>query len=241
MPRPFRQRERRDDAGRRPGLEREHGAARRVGGGHDPARGLHDRQRGADLPRVEPAADVLDVALHQRPHVGVDGGGGAALVFLLLSQDLARERDREVGQLGAEDLSHTLLVLGASVCVEQADRDGLDAQLAQSLRELPDLVVPQRPEHLPAGAHPLVHLEAQLALDERRRLRPEEVVQVRHAHAAQLEHVAEPSGRQERRPGAAALEDGVRRDGGAVHDLFEACGFAVAEELADPRDDRVVV
>ena len=42
----------------------------------------------------------------------------------------------------------------------------------------------------PVCEHPLADIEAEAALDERRRLGPERVVEVRHAHAPQLEHVA---------------------------------------------------
>ena len=92
----------------------------------------------------------------------------------------------------------------------------------------------------PVGAHALVQLEAQAALDERRRLRPEEVVEVRHAHAPQLEHVAEALRRHERRARAAALEHRVRRHRRAVHDLLELAA-PVAEQLGDAVDDGHVV
>ena len=87
--------ERRDDAGGRARLERVDGPRGRVRGGHRAARGLQHRERRRDAGGVEPAAQVGDVAAHQRRDVGVDDGGRGALVLLLLARDLARERDRD--------------------------------------------------------------------------------------------------------------------------------------------------
>ena len=220
IPSRLRHAERRDDARRRPRLEREDGTQLRVVGGHHAARRLHDRERCVLQPDpVEAGADAVDVRRHQRTHVGVDHRRRRALVLALLAQDLARERDRRLGKLLGEDLADALLVLGVEVGVEEADRDGVDAELPQAAGEHAHLVVVQRLDDGAVGGHPLGDLEAQPALDERRRLRPEEVVHVRDPQPAQLEDVAEVLGRDERGLGPEALEDGVRGDGRAVHDL----------------------
>ncbi len=87
--------ERRDDARGRARLERVDGPRGRVRGGHRAARRLQHRERRRDAGRVEPAAEVGDVAPHQRRDVGVDDRRRGALVLLLLAHDLARERDRD--------------------------------------------------------------------------------------------------------------------------------------------------
>jgi hypothetical protein len=125
-----------------------------------------------------------------------------------------------------------------AVGVQQADRDRLDLELAQPRRDRSNLLLGKRAEHLALRAHALVQLEAQAALDERRRLRPEQVVEVRHAHAAELQHVAEALRRHERRARAAALQHRVRRHRRAVHELLER---AVAEQPRDAVDDGHVV
>ena len=86
--------------------------------------------------------------------------------------------------------------------------------------------------------HALVDLEPEPPRDERLGLAPEVVVQVRHPHPAQLEHVAEAPRRHDGRPCASLLEHGVRRDRRPVDHLGDGL---VAEDLADRLDDGAVV
>jgi hypothetical protein len=131
-------------------------------------------------------------------------------------------------------------VVGVEVRVEEADCDGLDSGFAQARRQDAALGLVQRAQHGAVGQDALVELEAEAALDEGRRLAPEEVVHVRDAKPAQLEHVPEPGRGDERGRAAAPLEDGVRRDGRAVDDLGD--GAAVVRcERTDGLDDRAVV
>src|SRR5206468_1314025 len=69
----------------------------------------------------------------------------------------------------------------------------------------------ERPLHLAAGSYPLVHLGAQVAFHQRRRLGPGEVVQPRHAQRADLEHVAEPARGDQPDPRPLQFQNGVRR------------------------------
>ena len=145
------------------------------------------------------------------------------------------------GQLLAQDLAEPLLVRRVQVRVQQADGDRLDVGLAQPRGER----AAPRPRRArcstsPSARHPLGDLEAEAPRDERRRLRPEVVVEVRHAHPPQLEHVAEALGRDERRPRAAALEHGVRGDGRPVHDALDRVAPSPASSR-DGVDDRAVV
>jgi hypothetical protein len=239
VPERARQRERCDDAGRRPRLERVDRPSRRLIGRHDPAGRLHDREPRLYEPRLhEPLLQVGDVAGHQRPDVGVDDGRRRPLVLLLLAQDLARERHRHGGQLRAQDRADAPLVLGMKVRVEQAHGDRLHLCVAESRGERDDLVVVERSRDPPVCEHPLGELEAQVPLDERRRLRPEVVVEVRHPHPPQLEHVAEALGRDHRRTRAAPLEHRVRRDRRPVHDLVHV---GERRERGGRLDDRAVV
>ena len=81
--------------------------------------------------RAEPAPQLVDVARHQRPDVRVDHRRRRALVLLLLAEDLRRERHGDARQLLAEDRAEPLLVRRMEVRVQQADRDRLDARVAQ--------------------------------------------------------------------------------------------------------------
>ena len=122
-------------------------------GGHHAAGRLHDRQRRRDAGSVEPAADARRRSAHQRPHVRVDDRRRGALVLALLAQDLARERDGDARQLLAQDRAEPLLVLRRPVGVEQADRDRLDAGVAQAPGDRARLVrVDRRAATLPSAA-----------------------------------------------------------------------------------------
>ncbi len=124
------------------------------------------------------------------------------------------------------------------MCVEQADGDGLDSGLREPNRQGSGFVLVERLDHGAVGGHSLGDLEAVAPRDERRRLRPEVVVEVRHPHPPQLEHVAEALGRHEREVRSTPLEHGVRRDGRPVH---HGTDRMAGRELADRRDDRAVV
>jgi hypothetical protein len=212
------ERERRDDAGSGAGLEDVDRALGRLRCRHHASRRLHDRE----IRFAESAPQAVEVRAHQRADVGVDDGRGRPLVLMLLAEDLRGERDRYVRQLGTEDLPEAALVRGVEVGVQQADANGLDHGLAKPGGDLARLVLVERALHGPVGQHPLADLETEASLDEGRRLAPEGVVQVRHAHAPQLEHVAEPGRGDERRTRSAVLQHGVRRHRRPVDDLVGA-------------------
>ena len=88
------------------------------------------------------------------------------------------------GSSSAQDRADPPLVLRVEVGVQEAHRDGVDAELAQAGGERAHLGLVERPHHGAVGGHPLGHLEAQAPLDERRRLAPEEVVHVRERGGA---------------------------------------------------------
>ena len=144
------------------------------------------------------------------------------------------------GELLAQDLAQPPLVGGMHVRVEQADRDRLGLGLAQPGGERARIGLLERREDLPARRHPLGDLEAEPPGDERGRLRPEVVVEMRHPHPAKLEHVAEALGRHERGPRAAPLQDSVRRHGRPVGDALDR-GAVGTGQLADRVDHRPVV
>ncbi len=124
--------------------------------------------------------------------------------------------------------------------VEKADRDRLRPGFPQPGGECAGIGLLERLEHLPARRHALGDLEAEPPGDERRRLRPEVVVEMRHPHPAKLEHVAEALGRHERGPGAAPLQDGVRRHGRPVGDALDRSAVGT-RQLADRVDHGPVV
>ena len=142
---------------------------------------------------------------HQRPHVGVDDRRRGALVLALLAQDLARERDvrlRAAPRPGSRRSAARARGRGRSGGsrrrrTRRPSRAGAPASARLSSSS-------SGPDDGAVRGDALVQLEAEVPLDERRRLAPEEVVHVRDAQPAQLEHVAEAGGRDERGRGCRA-------------------------------------
>ena len=119
----------------------------------------------------------------------------------------------------AEKLADGQLVPGKGIGVEEADGYGLHLFLFQFACQSAQLLLAQGNEDLAGGADALVDLEAQRALDEDFGLVEEQVVDLGRADAAQLEHVAEPPGGDQRGPRPLVLQYRVRRHRGAVGDL----------------------
>ena len=117
----------------------------------------------------------------------------------------------DAGQLAAQALGQRPLVPGVEVGEEQADRDRLAAARAHLLGQPLGLAVGQRLD-LALGPDPPGRLEAQLGLDQRRRLGGAEPVELGPLLAADLEQVGEALGRDQRGAGAAFLEQGVGAD-----------------------------
>src|SRR5437773_9940927 len=105
--------------------------------------------------------------------------------------------------------------------MKERNGDRLDLLRKQRVDRALGVARIQWPFDDPKGIDALVDHLAQVALDQRRGLGPADVVHARHAQRADLEHVAEPLGRDEAGPGTAVLEDRVRRDRGAVADLLD--------------------
>ena len=193
----------------------------------------------------ETALQGAQVPAHHRHHIGVDHGGRGALVLPDLGQDLGADAERQPRHAPLHDLLDPLLVHGIRVRVEEAYGEGLDALVEEPVESPVDLGGIEGNLDLSARVDPLPHLETQVALDERGRLLPRDVVEAGHAQAADLQRVAEARGGDE--PGARApqLEDGVGGHRGAVKHLAHVtAGEArVAEHLAEALDDgpRIVV
>ena len=101
---------------------------------------------------------------------------------------------------------------GVEVGEEQADRDRLGAAASRSSRPAARARPSPSGSSDALGPDPLVGLEAQLGLDQRRRLRGAEAVEVGAVLAADLEQVGEAAGGDQRRAGAAFLEQRVGPD-----------------------------
>src|SRR5262249_5862182 len=90
----------------------------------------------------------------------------------------------------------------SSAGVNKADSDRLYPLINELLDCARDIGLGQWPLHLAFGVDAFIDLDAQMALDERRRLGPRQVIEPRHPQGADLEHVAEAFCRDQ--PGARA-------------------------------------
>jgi hypothetical protein len=98
--------------------------------------------------------------------------------------------------------------------MEKADGDGFGVEL----RERPHL---EGLEHA-FGTHPLANADAALERHERLRMIGAQPVEVGACLATQVQHVLEPSRRNERRTRPLSFEKRVRRHGRSVREPFDA-------------------
>ena len=103
--------------------------------------------------------------------------------------------------------------------VDEADGDGVHALGQQPVHRSASILGIQRLLHVARRIDPLVHHGAQVALDERRRLLPREVVEPGHPQVADLQHVAEAARADQPGARALALQQRVAGDRGPVHHL----------------------
>ena len=159
-----------------------------------------------------------EVAAGRRAERGVDGGGRRALELAHLRRDLVRGDDEGVRQRVAQDLRHALLVRGIQEREQQADGHRLHTLAGEPARGALHALLIELAHH--AGRpHPLVDLDAQPALDHRRRRRLVQAIEAGPRLAAEEQQVAESLGGDERGAREPALEQRVGGDRRAVDEV----------------------
>ncbi len=130
---------------------------------------------------------------------------------------MARD-DRDAGQGGAQRVCQPALVRGMPEREQQRDGDGFGDGLprADGGHNPSDFGIGEGDDGA-IGSHPFDRPDHVRALHERRGVIASEIVQRRPVLTPQPEQVLEARGRDERDAGAPAFEQGVRRDGRAVH------------------------
>ena len=127
--------------------------------------------------------------------------------------------------------------------VDEADRDGLHLLGEQRVNSAFGIRRIERPLDGASVIDALVHDLAQVALDERRRLGPREIVETRHSQGADLKDITESLRGDQADACPLVLEDRVRRDRSAVADFLDrAPGKAgLCEQFGQAIDDRAGV
>ena len=183
-----------------------------------PAARQHQEQRAAEPLAPQQRLEAGEIAPDHRLHIGVGAGGREALVFAHLGRHLGRQRDGDAGQPCREDVAGALLVRRVGEAVQIADRDALDAGGGEPVGEALDRGLVERDHGAAARVDPLRHDKAQPARHQGRRQVDIDVVLLEAVLVADLDRVAEAFGRDQRGPGALALDDRVGRERRAVDD-----------------------
>ena len=113
------------------------------------------------------------------------------------------------------------LMRGVGVGVEEAERDGADAERLDLARDLAGACLVQRTQHLAGVTDALADLEAQMARDNGLRLHPLEVVHARVVGAHDLQDVPKPRRGHQRSLRQLPLQQRVEHDGRAMHEVVD--------------------
>ena len=178
---------------------------------------LRDQNAAAEASLREALLERRQVALDDRPHVGVHDRRARALVLAPLLAERVRHGDGDAGQLLGEDRGGAPLVSRIKIGEEERHGDRLDALGRERARSVADGGFIQRHEYFATRADALGHLEAASARNERSRSPIQNVVHPQEVAAPDLDDVTEAFGGDEPRARALAFEQGIDADGRAVN------------------------
>ena len=237
-------------SGQRPGggagFQQLHRDAPRLGGVGQPAVGEHQEQPARDARRAQLGLQPRQVALGERPHIGVGGGGAGARVLADLRRDVRGERDGERRESPCHGVAEQALVHRVGVGVQEDRRRG-------SPRLRPPAPPPRRSaasrsreiSTRAVGSQSLRRLASPGAGDQRPRHGEEDVVELVFPLAPDLQHVAEAGRGQQRGACAAPLDQRIGEERRGVdharHLRRRAAGTAQHLQRARQRPARGVV
>ena len=185
------------------------------------ARRLHQIEPAGKTAPAQLGLDLRDVAVHQRLHKGIGEGRGGALVLAQFRDHLRRQRDRDLGELAGGKLGNRPLMHRVAIGVEERDGDRLDTCPRQRLDLDAHLVEIERAQHPAVTRYALVDLAPQRARRQRLGEFEKQVVDVVTLLDPHLDDVAEALGGQQSDLGAAALDDRIGDECGAVHEIAD--------------------
>ena len=161
---------------------------------------------------------IGQIVPHQRPDIGVHDRGRDPLIFLDLRQHVAGAGNADAGQFAREPFGGGDFVHRIDVGMEKADGDRGGAGAADRGDGVIQRALVERRQHLATGLEPLLHAKAQFARHQRFRRRRTQIVAVVLEAFAHFDDVAMALRGQQRDLGAAALQQRIGRNRGAVHD-----------------------
>ena len=182
---------------------------------------IHDQEITGIALRRELMAQLLDIALEDRLHRGVDRGRHAALEFARFRQQRVTRRDVAVRPEFGGDLGRPALMRGVGVGMQEMNDERLAAGGEQPLHRLAHVVLVERHAHGAGGLHPLGHFQPQVAWNDGHE-GSGHAIGLRPGAPAELDHIAKTLRRDHAGAGQAALQHGVGGGGGAMHDEIDA-------------------
>ena len=210
-----------EGASGRPGLGELDRAQPRLFEGQEPAARVHVPDAVA-VP--EAGAQIVGVAMEHRRRHRVEGAGADALVLPDAGVDVHGQGHEDVRRKVVDDLRHAPFVRGIRVGVVEGYGKGLDFVGQERLDRRRHVGFRERLLDLPSGVDAPRDLGAQMARDERRDVFVEKVEGALAERVADLEHVPEPGAGDEPQLPAGALDQQVRDEGGAVHEVADVLG-----------------
>jgi hypothetical protein len=235
-----------DGAGGRARLEHRDGGALGLGDVGEPAAREHEQERRGDAEPCQLSGHHREVLLGERLDVGVDGGGGRALVLADLRRHLVGGRRRDFGMALGDEPDRLDLVAGIGVGVQEDDGDRRDTAPPEPAEPDGELNRVERLPHAAVGLRPLVDLEAEVARDEGLGLGDVQIIELELALPPDLEGVREPGRRDQSRAGARALDEGIGEERGRVHDprharRIDACCLEQGDDAGPDGTGGIVV
>jgi hypothetical protein len=199
-----------DGASRGAGERGLHGRAAHGARAGDAAARFHEQERRGDTLIADAPIELGHIGRDHGHDGGVENGGHAALVFPEYGQHLARQRDQGLGHFVVQDFADAALMTAIGVTVQQHHGDGVDALGFERARSRNHGGLVERGELGAVGPEPPADLEDQFRRHGTLWFDPsEQAGAARHLLASDLQHVLEAGTRDERGPGAFALEDQV--------------------------------
>ena len=164
---------------------------------------------------------MTQITVDRRLQIGVEVGRTRPFVVADLGANLARGRNIEAGHQLFQQLLDAQLVCRIAKREDEADAHRLDTAARDFGGDAANLAFVERPDDRAGAVHALIDLENVVAADQGHRLGNAGVIHVLTEHTPHDQRVSQPLGGDEANMRALALQEGVGRDGGAVHEPVE--------------------
>ena len=210
-----------DDAA---GRTRHHGADRQVPCGparDDAAVRLHHEKLPLQAPVAQRLRQAVEIGRDDGDRARIDRDRRRALELPQLARDIGGHGDVRVRVLLQDELPRAALIVRVGVGMEEAERDGADAERRDPVRNFAGALLIQRTQHLAGVTDTLGDFEAQMARDDRLRLHPLEVVHAGVVGAHDLQHIPKPRRGHQRGLWQLPLQQCVEHDGRAMHEVID--------------------